>query len=203
MPQPPVTVQRSGAGLAGLAAEIKRIARSDVLVGIPAKTTMRKGSSPINNASLLWVFSKGSPLRNIPPRPVLEPAIAANTKTISPFLAQAAQDLIEHRPTAARANLHRAGVAASNAAKRWFTDPRNGWAPNAPATIERKGSAQPGIDTGQLRSSLTYIVRSSDQPASSKKEPKEEVERIPDTSALSKPETTAEGVEAAAEILII
>lgn len=30
---------------------------------------------------------------------------------------------------------------------------------NAPATIERKGSATPLIDTGQLRSAITYEVR--------------------------------------------
>ena len=31
--------------------------------------------------------------------------------------------------------------------------------PNAPATIEMKGSDKPLIDTGQLRSSITYVVK--------------------------------------------
>lgn len=32
------------------------------------------------------------------------------------------------------------------------------WAPNAPITIARKGSAMPLIDTGQLRNSISHII---------------------------------------------
>lgn len=31
--------------------------------------------------------------------------------------------------------------------------------PNAPSTVERKGSSTPLVDTGQLRASITYLVR--------------------------------------------
>ena len=34
-----------------------------------------------------------------------------------------------------------------------------GFAPNAPSTVRKKGSAQPLIDTGQMRQSIHYIVR--------------------------------------------
>ena len=31
--------------------------------------------------------------------------------------------------------------------------------PNAPATVKRKGSSQPLIDTGNLRKSITFVIR--------------------------------------------
>jgi len=39
-----------------------------------------------------------------------------------------------------------------------FTRPGNGWIANAPATIRRKGSARPLIDTGELRGSIKYEI---------------------------------------------
>ena len=33
----------------------------------------------------------------------------------------------------------------------------------APSTIKRKGSAQPLVDTGALRQSITYIIRPKDK----------------------------------------
>ena len=53
----------------------------------------------------------------------------------------------------------RAALAGQNAARRWFTDSRNNWAPNKPATIRRKGSDKPLIDTGVLRAAIVGITR--------------------------------------------
>lgn len=154
----PVTVAKSGPGLAQIAADLKRLKSSDVLVGIPAPKAQRKGE-PVNNAGLLFIHTNGSTLRNIPPRPVLEPAIAANLKTITPHLAEAAGSVTDRHPEKAERELRKAGTAAMNAAKRWFSDPRNGWAENAPSTIRAKGSDKPLIDTGSLRRSITFVVR--------------------------------------------
>ena len=87
---PPVTVTKSGPGLAQLKKDLERLSKSDVLVGIPASAAARK-KGPINNASLLFIHSKGSPLKHIPARPVLEPAIQANRALITPQLAMAAR----------------------------------------------------------------------------------------------------------------
>jgi hypothetical protein len=38
-----------------------------------------------------------------------------------------------------------------------------GIAPNKPSTVERKGSSRPLIDTGALKRSTTYVVRSKGQ----------------------------------------
>jgi hypothetical protein len=154
----PVSVQRSGPGIAGLAKALERIRNSDVLVGIPAEKSPRK-TGPINSASLLFIHSKGSPLQGIPARPVLEPTIEANKQIITPHLEAAARAVMEQNPQNAERELKLAGTIAANSAKKWFTDPRNNWAPNAPSTIKRKGSDKPLIDTGQLRRSITSVVR--------------------------------------------
>ena len=115
-----------------------KLQRKDVLIGIPQATASRPGEA-INNAELLYLLSKGSQMQHIPPRPVLEPAIEApdNKVNIAAELKQAAQAVLESRPEDATQYLELAGQVGSNAAVRWFTDPRNSWAPNAPQTIKR------------------------------------------------------------------
>jgi hypothetical protein len=157
MIRPSVSVTRTGPGRNDIEKRLKQIAQSDVFVGIPADHTLRKGEE-INNASLLFIHTHGSPLNNIPARPVLEPAIEANRALITPELAAAAKSVLDKNPNQAIVHLKRAGLVASNAAKRWFTDPRNGWPPNKPETIKRKGSSRPLIDTGQLRRAITWVV---------------------------------------------
>ena len=154
----PVTIKKSGPGLAQLKKDLERISKSEVLVGIPASAATRK-KGPINNASLMFVFSKGSPLKKIPARPWIELAVKANKELITPHLGAAAKAVLDKNPVRAERELKLAGTVAANAAKRWATDPRNGWAPNAPSTIRRKGSDRPGIDTGQLRRAITAVVR--------------------------------------------
>lgn len=151
-------ITKSGPGIAQVKQDLSRVRGSDVLVGIPAQKTLRKGQK-MNNATLMFIHTHGSPLRNIPARAVLEPAIKADFKLIDPHLKRAAQATIQGKPQVAEQALNMAGIAASNVAKRWFTDPRNGWAPNAPSTIAQKGSDRPMIDTGQLRGAITYVVR--------------------------------------------
>ncbi len=153
-----VTVTRSGPGISDLRKALERIKNSEVLVGIPASKAPRKKGA-INNASLAFIQSKGSSLRGIPPRPFLEPSIEANKQIITPHLEAAASAVLEESPERAERELKLAGTVAANAAKRWFTDPRNNWAPNAPATIKRKGSDKPLIDTGAMRAAITSVVR--------------------------------------------
>ncbi|HXS93031.1 MAG TPA: hypothetical protein VN736_00410 [Candidatus Limnocylindrales bacterium] len=149
-------VTKKGPGLVAIAHDLKRLEKSEVLVGIPANKTLRKGGK-INNASLLFILSKGSPINHIPPRPVLEPSIEENKKIIAPHLGAAAKAILDKRPDQAQRELELAGTLASDAAKRYITSGE--LAPNAPSTIARKGSDQPLIDTGALRRSITFVVR--------------------------------------------
>lgn len=134
----------------------------DVLVGIPQKNASRKElGEKINNAELLFIHTNGSPKQNIPPRPVIEPAINnKQTKlTIMEHFKIAVVAALEGNEQVFHNELAIAGMIAQNAARDWFTNPANGWAPNTPATIKAKGSSRPLIDTGEMRKSIIYVVR--------------------------------------------
>jgi hypothetical protein len=109
----------------------------------------------------MYVHEHGSPLWHVPPRPIIEPAIEdpENQKIIAEDLKKAAQAALDGNFRDAEAELNKAGMDAQNAVRDWFTNPNNNWPPNAPATVERKGSDRPLIDTGELRKSITYVIR--------------------------------------------
>jgi len=126
-----------------------------------AKLVAAAAASTLNNAELLYVFSKGSPANHQPARPVIEPAIVAdgNRQAISHELAQANKAQLDGDAEGAKRFLKRAGIAGENASKKWFTDPRNGWQPNAQRTIDAKGSSVPGIDTAAMQGAITSVVK--------------------------------------------
>lgn len=105
----------------------------------------------------LYIHEHGSPLWQIPPRPVLQPAMAAAHDRLAKLYRLAVEDAWSGRDP--RPALERVGAAAAYAVQKWFRDPRNNWAPDAPSTVEKKGSDRPLIDTGELRRSITYELR--------------------------------------------
>lgn len=170
-----------------LAARMKELGKIGVLVGIPSDRTARDGESVTSSELLylhthgirrkamrqemdkdvergmkyseaheLYLQSHGSPLWASPPRPVLEPAIAANKAVIARTMNAGVKQYLQ---TKNDRGLRSAGNLAASYAKKWFTDPRNGWAPNSPRTIMRKGSSRPLIDTGAMQEAITYVVR--------------------------------------------
>jgi len=152
------TSTSSGMGMAGLAANIKKLANKEVYVGIPAEKSSRPGE-PINNAELLYIQSKGSELQHIPARPVLEPSIDKNKVAISKNLTKALSEGMAGNFDSAMQELEKAGIVASQGAKMYITDPGyKGTIPDAPATIAKKGSDVPLIDTGAMRNAITYVV---------------------------------------------
>jgi hypothetical protein len=143
-------------------------ARSEQLLAMAGKTSSKKkqaklrkaATEDVTNAELLFIHTKGSPIRHIPARPVLEPAVAAqgNREPIARELAASVKASLEGDRALALKKMQRAAMAGQNAARSWFTDSRNGWKPNAKSTIERKGSSRPLIDTGALRASIIGVV---------------------------------------------
>jgi hypothetical protein len=163
--------------------DIQRAKGTDVLVGIPEENTLRKDSDEMNNATLLYIHTKGSPAKNLPARPLIEPALTAddNAEKIADLIGQMADQELAGEVLGANKKANRLGITAVNIIKRWFVDPRNGWPPNAPSTVRAKlkkirskkkrenllerylqGDASvdtPLIDTAQMRGSITYVVR--------------------------------------------
>ena len=162
---------------------LKDMAALAAYVGIPQAQATRQTSRQINNAQLLFIHTNGSPLRHIPPRPVIEPAIEAkgNKEPIAAELGEAAKATFEGKAGEARTHLERAGMRGMNAARGWFDDPRNNWAPNALSTVRAKlrrkfktkkaltqalASYTAGdpdmntvlVDTDQMRKAITYVV---------------------------------------------
>jgi hypothetical protein len=127
------------------------------------KTALEKAlaSTTLSNAQILRIFSRGSSLNKQPARPVIEPAIKAsgNKEKIVGFIAQAAKEKLAGRNYLSTLALRKAGEAARNACKAWFTDSRNNWAENTPETIRRKGSSVPGINTSAMKNAITYVER--------------------------------------------
>jgi hypothetical protein len=163
-------------------AALKKLQDIEVLVGIPEeknerqavnhdegiakKETAKVGGVKVNvintemtNAHLLFIHSIGWPPKHIPARPVIEPAIENKKELISKHMANAFKSAMEGNEDKMRDYLKRAGTAGANAAIRWFKNPANGWPPNSAETIRRKGSSRPLIDSGQLRSSIIYVLR--------------------------------------------
>jgi hypothetical protein len=125
------------------------------------KAKMLNRGVSYNEATAMYIHSHGSPLMAIPARPIIEPAINApdNKKAITDVLEKAGKATIDGNKQQAIRYLNIAGQEAVNRVRAWFTDPRNGWPPNAPSTIKAKGSNRPLINTSALRKSISYEVR--------------------------------------------
>lgn len=163
-------VKISGEGLEKIKSSLKFLKNNRVLVGIPQASSSQSGKP--NNAELAYIHSNGSPKMHIPARPFLEPAIEGAKDQIAGCLEEAAKAAVEGDTSTASAALEKAGLYGENAAKDYFTGGH--FAPNAPITIEGgwmrhpitkqavyvkgKHSAQPLIDTGSLRSSITHVI---------------------------------------------
>lgn len=132
---------------------------TEVVVGITEDSNVgREGG--FTNAGLLYMHEQGVPSHNIPPRPVLQPAIsqAEVSRKISELMRDAmVEAMINGDVEKAEKNMHKAGMVGRDACKGYITG--GNLAPNAPSTIARKGSSTPLVDTGSLINSISYAVR--------------------------------------------
>lgn len=163
-------VKISGDGLGDLKDAIAFLKNNRVLVGIPAANGGSRGE--VTNVELAFIHTNGSPRLRIPARPFLEPAIEQAKDQIEGRMRASAEAAISGDTGAAMDELHKAGMYGENAAKDYFTGGH--FAPNAGITVEGgwmrnrisgkpfkvkgKGSSQPLIDTGSLRSSITHVI---------------------------------------------
>lgn len=147
-----------------IASVIERLAVLDgiqVLVGIPQEKASRDGET-LTNAELAFIHTNGSPVNNIPPRPFLQPAIEKNKDKVNEINKQIAVESLSGNRDKAYQLAESQGLFAQAQAKKYITQGNN-LAPNKPATIKKKGSDRPLIDTGAIDSgalvnSITYVV---------------------------------------------
>jgi len=181
-------IEESGKGISVVDDLIKALTAKSVFVGVPEEETSREGEGvtnsqltflhtngvrsntmtnemnqsglPYSKAFQAYIASKGSALWKIPPRPIIEPAIEneANAELISEQLANVAKAFSESADKGAQ-EMEKLGLLGQSIIQDWFDNPANGWPENAQSTIDAKGSDRPLIDTGNLRKSMTYVIR--------------------------------------------
>ena len=129
-------VTESGSGF-DFKAAFAFLREAKAVVGITAETAGRDG--PVNNAQLLFIHSNGSPMKHIPARPMIEPALAdaGVQQQIAEHMEAAIGAALEGDYGTAMNELDAAGQAGENAARANVTT----------------------IDTGALRNAITHEVR--------------------------------------------
>lgn len=126
-----------------------------IYVGIPEKTNSKRGTN-INQANLAAIHEFGVPGKNIPQRSFLTSAMMRNKRVCS--LAMARQiKLIAIGKTSVKSGL---GVVGFKVKGLVINQIENGtFVPLKPATIARKKSSRPLIETGALKGSISYEVK--------------------------------------------
>lgn len=188
-----VQVTETGEGdLKRILEALKKLSEDELLVGVSADTAGSGRGEDINNAELAYIHTNGvraagmksetdkaveegtpyplalqayikehgSPAYRVPPRPFLEPGIEKHLDLVESGMKAALQDVLDGGD--GRAQRERLGATMAAKVQAYFQED-NGWPPNAPSTIKKKGSVQPLVDTGALRQSITYIIRAKDK----------------------------------------
>lgn len=146
-----------------LDAAIKALTSREVLVGVPdTKAGRRKKKEPINNAALAYIHDKGSPSQNIPPRPFMGPGVQAAKVSITKRMENTGKAALRGDKAAVEKGLNAVGLVAVSGIRGKITS--GPFTPLKPATIaarKRRGRTgdKPLIDTGQLRNSISYVIR--------------------------------------------
>lgn len=138
-----------------------------VLVGIPQDEAPRENGendeNPINNATLLAINNFGSPVNNIPARPVMEIGIKKAQPEIIKAFQNGAQKALSGGTGALSQAYNRVGIIASNSIKKAINS-QEGIEPPSKATLAARESAgfsgkKALIVTGQMRNAITYVVK--------------------------------------------
>lgn len=139
--------------LQNYAQTIDDVKNKAIYVGLPkekATKTYEDGASIIEIGA---IHEFG--IDNIPQRSFLRVPFAENKKEIDAFIQKRFE--MSGKEIAHMKALEQIGVFAEGISKRSFV--KNNWKANSPYTIARKGSSKPLIDTGNLRNSITSVVR--------------------------------------------
>ncbi len=142
---------------------INQLAKKDVLVGIPDSAPERDDAarSPLSNAVIGYIQENGS-VHGIPPRPFLIPGVRDAGDKIADTLGRGAIAALDGSAVNAEKALHAAGLIGQNGARAKInTGPFEALAESTLAARRGRGrkGTKPLIDTGQLRNSLTYVIR--------------------------------------------
>lgn len=124
----------------------------------PSKSYLQIG---VTNAELMFIHENGSPLRNLPSRPVLQMTVDyANDGLLYRTIQLGIKALLENdfKVEAFENELNKLALRLEKYARKIIYSNDGRLAPNSPATIKAKGDNHPLFDTGQLARSITCRV---------------------------------------------
>lgn len=145
---------------------IDRFKNDSVLVGIPEQTAERKegeDEEPITNAAILAINEFGSPINNIPARPVMAIGIRNAAEPIAEQFKSAVVNTFKQGFSALDNYYNRAGIIASTSVKKAINSQEGIEGPAESTLDARKARGFRGIKalivTGQMRNAITYVLK--------------------------------------------
>jgi len=141
---------------------LETIVRDHVEVGVPEEKAPRKAGSKISNAALAYIHNTGSPLRNIPARPFMEPGIHDAEDSITARMEAVAKAALKGDVQGVERGLNAVGLLVQNAIRRRInTGIPPPLKPGTLAARKRQNfeGEKPLIRTGQLRNSIVYVIK--------------------------------------------
>lgn len=168
-------------------ASVRTILNVEILVGVPRETSERPpGLDPVDakgitNASLAYIHDQGAPEAHIPARPFMRPGITAALPQIQRRLASAMRAAMRGNALVAEQAMQQAGLVAQSSIRNHIDagipPPLAEYTLRKRAEKGRRGAmieldrraaglpaglsfAKPLVDTGEMRKSITYVIRS-------------------------------------------
>lgn len=139
---------------------IESLSKYSIEIGVISEDTGRKEtvSYGITNAELMQIHENGSPIKNIPARPVLDLTIMWTEQyLIKRVLDSIIEGVFEKDwgKVEIERELSRMCIRMENHAREIIYDNDGTLAPNSPRVAKRKKGNHPLFDTGQLARSIT------------------------------------------------
>lgn len=143
---------------------IESLSKYSIEIGVISEDTWRKEtvSYGITNAELMQIHENGSPIKNIPARPVLDLTIMwTEQHLIKRVLDSIIEGVFEKNwgKVEIERELSRMCIRMENHAREIIYDNDGTLAPNSPQVAKRKKGNHPLFDTGQLARSITCKLR--------------------------------------------
>lgn len=140
---------------------VRDLTKTRVLVGIPDANAGRN-DGPVSNAVIGYIQEFGSPAQNIPERPFLVPGVQSVEEKTVERLKKAGQAALSGDTAAVEQAQHAIGLEAQSAVRAKIQG--GPFAPLSERTLARRRARgrtgeKPLVDTGQLRNSVTYVIR--------------------------------------------
>ena len=143
---------------------IESLSKYSIEIGVISEDTGREEtvSYGITNAELMQIHENGSPIKNIPARPVLDLTIMwTEQHLIKKVLDSIIEGVFEKNwgKVEIERELSRMCIRMENHAREIIYDNDGTLAPNSPQVAKRKKGNHPLFDTGQLARSITCKLR--------------------------------------------